>query len=146
MSEKRFTTDNGSNEDVCLVDNLTKKEYESNFNDIVDLMNKTWEQTRRFEKHNQYLEKENEQLKQQLKICKDARQSYKQDWKSCVSYCDTYKDEIHTLKDNVQGLIEENKQLKQSNKDAWNLIQFIYNEIKEDGYMDWGRIQDLVEF
>ena len=37
MSEKRFTTDNGSNEDVCLVDNLTKKEYESNFNDIVDL-------------------------------------------------------------------------------------------------------------
>ena len=41
---------------------------------------------------------------------------------------------------------EENEQLKQSNKDAWNLIQFIYNEIKEDGYMDWGRIQDLVEF
>jgi len=41
---------------------------------------------------------------------------------------------------------EENEQLKQSNKDAWNLIRFIYNEIKEDGYMDWGRIQDLVEF
>ena len=42
--------------------------------------------------------------------------------------------------------LKENKELKQSNKDAWNLIQFIYNEIKEDGYMDWGRIQDLVEF
>ena len=40
----------------------------------------------------------------------------------------------------------ENKQLKQSNKDAWNLIRFIYNEIKEDGSMDWWRIQDLVEF
>ena len=36
---KRFTTDNGSNEDVCLVDNVTGKEYESNFEDIVDLMN-----------------------------------------------------------------------------------------------------------
>ena len=36
---KRFTTDNGSNEDVCLVDNITGKEYESNFEDIVDLMN-----------------------------------------------------------------------------------------------------------
>lgn len=36
---KRFTTDNGSNEDVCLVDNFTGKEYESNFTDIVSLMN-----------------------------------------------------------------------------------------------------------
>ena len=43
-------------------------------------------------------------------------------------------------------LEEENKELKQSNNDAWNLIRFIYNEIKEDGSMDWWRIQDLVEF
>ena len=63
---KRFTTDNGSNEDVCLVDNLTKKEYESNFNDIVDLMNKNWEQTQRFEKHNKDLMEENEELKKRL--------------------------------------------------------------------------------
>ena len=39
MTEKRFTTDNGSNEDVCLIDNITGKEYESNFDDIVDLLN-----------------------------------------------------------------------------------------------------------
>lgn len=45
-----------------------------------------------------------------------------------------------------QKLEKENKELKQSNKDAWNLIQFIYEEIKEEGSMDWGRIQDLVEF
>ena len=64
MTEKRFTTDNGSHEDVCLVDNLTKKEYESNFEDMVSLMNDIWNQTQRFEKHNQRLEKENEQLKQ----------------------------------------------------------------------------------
>ena len=44
----------------------------------------------------------------------------------------------------ITELEKENKELQQSNKDAWNLIQFIYNEIKEDGYMDWGRIQDLV--
>ena len=48
MTKKRFTTDNGSNEDVCLVDNLTGKEYEDNFCDIVDLMNQIWEQTLRF--------------------------------------------------------------------------------------------------
>ena len=46
----------------------------------------------------------------------------------------------------IKKLEKENKKLKQSNKDAWNLIRFIYNEIKEDGSMDWGRIQDLVEF
>ena len=66
MTEKRFTTDNGSHEDVCLVDNLTKKEYESNFEDMVSLMNDIWNQTQRFEKHNQRLEKENEQLKKDL--------------------------------------------------------------------------------
>ena len=51
-----------------------------------------------------------------------------------------------TFCEELNILAEENEQLKQSNKDAWNLIRFIYNEIKEDGYMDWGRIQDLVEF
>ena len=65
MTEKRFTIDNGSHEDVCLVDNLTKKEYESNFEDMVSLMNDIWNQTQRFEKHNQRLEKENEQLKKE---------------------------------------------------------------------------------
>ena len=39
MSEKRYTTDNGSNEDVCLVDNVTGKEFESDFDEIVDLLN-----------------------------------------------------------------------------------------------------------
>jgi len=48
--------------------------------------------------------------------------------------------------DLLNTVYEENEQLKQSNKDAWNLIRFIYNEIKEDGYMDFGRIKDLVEF
>lgn len=46
----------------------------------------------------------------------------------------------------VGSLEEKNKTLEQDNKDAWNLIRFIYNEIKEDGSMDWWRIQDLVEF
>ena len=46
----------------------------------------------------------------------------------------------------VGNLKEKNKVLEQDNKDAWNLIRFIYNEIKEDGSMDWWRIQDLVEF
>ena len=53
---------------------------------------------------------------------------------------------LNELNEENQQLKKENEQLKQSNKDAWNLIQFIYEEIKEDGSMDWGRIQDLVEF
>lgn len=69
------------------------------------------------------LSEENKQLKEQLEICKDARQAYKQDWKACVSYCDTYKDEIHTLKDNIQGLIEENKQLKKEVEDLKQIYQ-----------------------
>lgn len=47
--------------------------------------------------------------------------------------------------DKLNAINEENEQLKQSNKNAWDLIQFIYNEIKEDGSMDFGRIKDLVE-
>lgn len=39
---KRYTTDNGSNEDVCLVDNVTGKEFESDFDEIVDLLNEQY--------------------------------------------------------------------------------------------------------
>ena len=71
------------------------------------------------------LNDENEQLKEQLEICKDARQAYKQDWKACVSYCDTYEDEIHTLKDNIQGLIEENKMLKNNVEKLSEDVKFL---------------------
>ena len=90
MTKKRFTTDNGSHEDVCLVDNLTKKEYESNFEDMVSLMNDIWNQTQRFEKHNQRLEKENEQLKSEINMLKTTigrnegyidRLTHKGEWK-----------------------------------------------------------------
>ena len=107
MTEKRFTTDNGSNEDVCLVDNLTKKEYESNFNDIVDLMNKTWEQTRRFEKHNQYLEKENEQLKQ-----RNSRQAKRLD----NLYHLIEKEDWQTLK----GIIQEFQECEEQLQREWS--------------------------
>ena len=46
----------------------------------------------------------------------------------------------------IKKLERENEELKQSNKYVWTLIRFIYNEIREEGCMDWGRIQDLVEF
>jgi len=52
MTEKRFTTDNGSNEDVTLVDNLTGKEYESNFEDIVTLMNDLYEENQELRQDN----------------------------------------------------------------------------------------------
>lgn len=96
-----------------------KGEYDSDCfstDTVVDLLNS--------------LSEENKQLKEQLEICKDARQAYKQDWKACVSYCDTYKDEIHTLKDNVQGLIEENKQLKKQNDNLIKISAWI--QVKND--------------
>lgn len=36
--------------------------------------------------------------------------------------------------------------LQQSREDAWSLLRHIYDEICEDGSMDFGRIKDLVEF
>ena len=72
---KRFTTDNGSNEDVCLVDNVTGNEYESNFGDIVVLLNELHEDlnheltvSKALRDVVKELEKENEQLKQKLEL------------------------------------------------------------------------------
>ena len=82
---KRYTTDNGSNEDVCLVDNVTGKEFESDFDEIVDLLNEQEEvitnlrlsievtgkayrkSVKDYEEFIEELEKENEQLKKELK-------------------------------------------------------------------------------
>lgn len=70
---KRFTTDNGSNEDVCLVDKFTGKEYESNFMDIVDLMNELDEKwidefnlRETYQQENIRLEYENKELKKRV--------------------------------------------------------------------------------
>lgn len=52
MSKKRYTTDNGSNEDVCLVDNVTGEEYESDFDEIVDLLNEQEERINELELEN----------------------------------------------------------------------------------------------
>ena len=70
-------------------------------------------------------------------ICDDEKCFFKEGNKAL--YC-------YEVVDLLNSLYEENEQLKCSNKDAWDLIQFIYNEIKEDGSMDFGRVKDLVEF
>lgn len=62
------------------------------------------------------LNDENKELKYKLRNCEDARKSYKQDWKACSSYCDEYKNEIISLKDEVEGLIGENKEFKKENE------------------------------
>lgn len=49
---ERFTTDNGSHEDVCLVDNVTGKEYTSNFDDIVKLLNELDDEVMRLRSQN----------------------------------------------------------------------------------------------
>ena len=91
MTEKRFTTDNGSNEDVCLVDNLTKKEYESNFEDIVDLLNE--------------LNDENEELKQTNKRLKNnidelMSLAYEEDLLKEIK-------EVHEENENLKNLLRD---------------------------------------
>ena len=85
------------------------------------------------------LEKENEQLNNENKSFKAEIEQLKKCYNNVL-------DEMDTLAEVNDKTYKENKELKQSNKDAWNLIQFIYEEIKEEGSMDWERIQDLVEF
>lgn len=82
---------------------------------------------------------ENKELQYKLRSCIDARQSYKQDWKACSSYCDEYKNKIISLEDEVEGLIEENKGLHEKNqllnekeKDMLNYLKneydYVYNQ------------------
>ena len=68
MTEKRFTDDGfEAIEDQSFTDNLTKKTYYVEyFDEVVDLCNSLWEQTKRFEKHNKNLMEENEQLKKEI--------------------------------------------------------------------------------
>jgi len=78
---KRFQVETDEGFVVSLKDNLAKKypfslacesvdDYENVIDEVMScgvLLNQLWEQTQRFEKHNQELEKENEQLKQSNK-------------------------------------------------------------------------------
>lgn len=59
---KRYTTDNGSNEDVCLVDNVTGKEFESDFDEIVDLLNALHEDNQRLIRKNKRLHRDWDKL------------------------------------------------------------------------------------
>ncbi len=91
---KRYTTDNGSNEDVCLVDNLTGKEYEDNFDDIVDLLNEYDDNLRMCKEKSLYwrnkaediwgdmktnieLQKENKKLKERIQEWSKKTRAYK---------------------------------------------------------------------
>lgn len=77
---------------------------------------------------NKKVEKENKELQYKLKSCEDARQSYKQDWKACSSYCDEYKSQINSLKDKVEDLIEEN----QDNKAMIDFLDTENNQIMNE--------------
>ena len=149
MTEKRFTTDNGSHEDVCLVDNLTKKEYESNFEDMVSLMNDIWNQTQRFEKHNQRLEKENEQLKSKNRGLQSELQIFKEDATHSNLQINKLADENEQLKkdfhsvshnwalmydeakNKVEELSKENEQLKSENQELKKYLSWQDMELEE---------------
>ena len=79
MTGKRFRSGLAKNDEFSdeIIDELTGKHYFDSTKDdyvfseeIVDLLNKIWEQTQRFEKHNKDLTEENEKLKEQLSEAK----------------------------------------------------------------------------
>ena len=82
MIAKRFRSGLAKNDEFSdeIIDELTGKHYFDSTKDdyvfseeIVDLLNKIWEQTQRFEKHNKDLMDENEQLKAELKAIREER-------------------------------------------------------------------------
>ena len=104
---KRYTTDNGSNEDVCLVDNVTGEEYESDFDEIVDLLNEQEEtiQTQKdyiirmghgtiFEEMKRLKERNQRQYKR-LKELTDLM--FKRDWKTLELMVDEWEKEEEQL-------------------------------------------------
>lgn len=125
---KRFTMDNGSNEDICLVDNLTKKEYESNFGDIVDVMNSIWEQTQRFEKYNKELMEENEELK-------EAREYYQENFLTMKTERNQFKRENEVLKEQNEKLKKElfevSKELLWVTSDEVDRVLHFEDEVEE---------------
>lgn len=82
MTAKRFQVETDEGFVVSLKDNLAKKypfslacesvdDYENVIDEVMScgvLLNQLWEQTQRFEKHNQRLTDENEQLKKELDL------------------------------------------------------------------------------
>ena len=89
MTQKRFEAhihcgDGGEHYHDGIIDNLDKsKKIIRNYHSISVIMNNIWEQTQRFEKHNQKLEKvygslidENEQLKKQIEWCRSKLNTF----------------------------------------------------------------------
>lgn len=89
-----------------------------------------------------FYRKQNAYLSEQLKECLDARKAYKDDWKACVSYCDTYEDEIYTYKDNIEGLKEENEELKKENKIHLREEMWLLRFLKTKGFTE----DDVIKF
>lgn len=83
---------------------------------------------------------ENEQLKstliekdKEISSLKDARYSYKQDWKYASTNLELSTQKIELLEDNIKGLIEEREELKKENEqlkkdvDYWKQVASQYS-------------------
>ena len=125
---KRFQVETDEGFVVSLKDNLTKKypfslacesvdDYENVIDEVMScgaLLNQLWEQTRRFEKHNQELAEENEELKKELHKIKSVNELLSMDFAN-----------------SEHALWEENKQLKLELKNLRKLVNEMYMEGSE---------------
>ena len=98
MTERFIVDDAGT-----LIDMVTRKTYDY-VSDICPVCNNLWRQTKRFEKHNQELSEENEQLKH---------------------YKEAYGDEIVTIKTTIKTMMENERTEigKSVLKQLWEAIQ-----------------------
>ena len=114
---KRFTDDGfEAIEDQSFTDTLTKKTYYVDyFDEVVDLCNSLWEQTKRFEKHNKDLMEENEQLKSEIEKLSYANEdllSEKRNWqRMSEEYC-KLSEENEQLKSTINTLTHDNTKMK----------------------------------
>ena len=116
MTEKRFTA---IPETVAIKDNLTNEriypKYEQGYYTLIKKLNSLWNQTRRFEKHNQEL----------LKEKADLRYDYNE---KCNEYLG--------LEEVVDNLLKENVKLKEQNKELEQTIETICDDYEEAHGMD----------
>ena len=74
-----------------IIDNLTKRKCHTLNCILKNWLNSNWEQTKRFEKHNQFLEKTNGELETELLETKEILRSVEKDRNQTLLICKKYE-------------------------------------------------------
>ena len=136
MTTKRFRSGLAKNDEFSdeIIDELTGKHYFDSTKDdyvfseeIVDLLNKIWEQTQRFEKHNKDLTEENGQLRtknnayiQDIEVFKEENTHLKLENEQLKTTIQQLRTDNTKQKKLLNTTMKENEHIKQTIKDMIN--------------------------